>query len=324
MFAWYAFSGLCIAYMADVLDDGLSKRASNSDGQAFQASRWFTRAWTLQELIAPASLVFYDADWCRVGERRFLATIISSKTSIYRNLLVRKGLPPRENLENLRRDLTSVCIAIKMNWVAKRMATREEDMAYSLLGIFDVNMPLLYGEGRQKAFLRLQEEIIKHGFDHTILAWQSPSKKLPHNGRWDWVLAPLPELFVESKEVMLLPGQSRLDNGTIHPDGLRLDGVTVCPVQAIKQADALDTCLARAFLVDHPDSIQLTRTGDVCAYLAFLRCCSCGNYTARIGILLFRDRNQPDRYFRAHKSFFVARVGEEHLTLGKHLGRAGL
>lgn len=317
MFAWYAYSGICIAFIADFLYDRRLETAGDNKWVGFQASRWFTRAWTLQELLAPALLVFYDAHWSCIGERAYMNGVISAKTGIYRRTLAREVLPPMENLEELRGELRSLSISVKMSWVAQRQATRDEDIAYSLLGVFDVNLPLLYGEGRQKAFLRLQEEIIKHGFDDTILAWQSPTKKLPHNGRWDWVLAPLPELFVDSRSVMHLRGQYELDTGTIHPDGLKLDDVMVCPVQPIQQIDALDACLARTFLVDRPDSIELTSEGDACAYLAFLRCCRRGNYTRRIGILLFKDRNQPDRYYRAHESFFVVEVGDEHLELGK-------
>ena len=343
MFAWYAYSGFCIAYLSDLdLPDFVdmadlavvdvlppkAKEAAAAARKAFCDSRWFTRAWTLQELIAPAYLVFYDAEWRRIADRWSLSNIISARANIYPRTLGRSILPPAQNLEELKRHLSTICIGFKMNWAAQRQATRDEDLAYSLLGVFDVNMALLYGEGRQKAFLRLQEQIIKHGFDHSLLSWQSPEGKLPQLGRWDWVLAPEPELFVASRNLEHIRGHHRLDTGTLYPDGLELDGVMVCPVEAIKQADALDSGfgLAKTFLVDHPDSIELTREGDVCAYLAVLRCASRGNYIKRIGILVFKDRNRPDRYYRAHGSVFVVEAGDEHIALGQpqNLPRRGV
>lgn len=67
------------------------------------------------------------------------------------------------------------CIAEKMSWAATRTTCRAEDVAYCLLGLFDINMPLLYGEGGEKAFVRLQEEILKHSVDRTIFAWEDSS-----------------------------------------------------------------------------------------------------------------------------------------------------
>ncbi|KAK0627626.1 heterokaryon incompatibility protein-domain-containing protein [Immersiella caudata] len=170
MFEWYALSSVCLAYISDYKDEGLKSGAA--DPENFMKSRWFTRGWTLQELIAPANLVFYDRDWFPIGDRRFLANAVSSKTSIYRRFLARKGPSRDDNLRELRRNLTAVCVAAKMRWVSARKTGRPEDTAYCMLGLFNVNMPLLYGEGAEKAFIRLQEEIIKHSFDQTILAWQ--------------------------------------------------------------------------------------------------------------------------------------------------------
>ncbi|KAK4442962.1 HET-domain-containing protein [Podospora aff. communis PSN243] len=161
MFEWYALSSVCLAYVSDYKDEGLKSGAA--DPTHFLKSRWFTRGWTLQELIAPANLVFYDKDWFPIGDRRFLANAIASETSIYRKFLARA-------------NLTAVCVAAKMKWVSKRQTGRPEDKAYCILGLFNVNMPLLYGEGAEKAFIRLQEEIIKHSFDQTILAWQEASR----------------------------------------------------------------------------------------------------------------------------------------------------
>lgn len=95
-------------------------------------------------------------------------------------------------------DPTSILgarIGRRMSWVSKRTTTRMEDMAYCLLGVFDINMPLIYGEG-PKAFIRLQEEIIKHNNEHTIFCWALSFMK-PHasNPTWRGCLAPDPSAF---------------------------------------------------------------------------------------------------------------------------------
>jgi hypothetical protein len=122
-------------------------------------SRWFTRGWTLQELLAPTYVIFYDKNWLALGTRPTFAYELHRITSIDEAALGRN--PP---------SLNTFCVARRMSWAAKRTTTREEDMAYSLLGLFDINMPLLYGEG-MRAFTRLQEDIIKKSNDDSILAW---------------------------------------------------------------------------------------------------------------------------------------------------------
>jgi len=153
MFAWYQNSEVCYAYLDDVhtLSDG------NQD--EFIASKWFTRGWTLQELLAPPKLMFFGIDWKCLGKRNLLSTLLSRITNIPESFVM--GLS----------DLRNASIASRMSWAADRETTRVEDMAYSLLGIFNVNMPLLYGESN-KAFTRLQEEIIRGSDDQSIFAWQ--------------------------------------------------------------------------------------------------------------------------------------------------------
>jgi len=159
MFNWYARSYRCYAFLEDVSAIDFEGDLSNS--------RWFTRGWTLQELIAPALVVFYDAAWTTFGTRRSLATTIANVTRIDLAVLT-AGIVPSWGYGN---TLNSLCIAKKMSWAAYRETTRKEDEAYCLMGIFGINMPLLYGEG-EKAFIRLQEEIIKkNNSDDSILAW---------------------------------------------------------------------------------------------------------------------------------------------------------
>lgn len=125
----------------------------------FKASRWFTRGWTLQELVAPRHLEFYSSQWKALGSLRDLAPIVKTVTNIPMTVILHDV------------HAMSLCAARRMSWAAARNTTRLEDQAYSLLGLFRVNMPLLYGEG-QNAFVRLQEEILRVSGDTSILAWE--------------------------------------------------------------------------------------------------------------------------------------------------------
>jgi hypothetical protein len=155
MFRWYKQAAVCYAFLADV---DLKSSMPNS--------RWFTRGWTLQELIAPDNVLFYDKYWSFLGSRRDLASAITTITKIPKQVLDRPGRPVEDVLQ-------STSVAQRMTWASKRVTTREEDIAYCLMGMFDINMPLIYGEG-QKAFIRLQEAIIHASMDQTILAFRHP------------------------------------------------------------------------------------------------------------------------------------------------------
>ncbi|KAF2028096.1 HET-domain-containing protein [Setomelanomma holmii] len=126
MYQWYRLSTVCYAFLSD-------------------DSRWWTRGWTLQELIAPQIVKFFGSglrNWIRIGGKRSLLSAVADRTGIDREIL--RGADPK------------VCsVSMRMSWASGRETSRPEDMAYSLIGIFGVNMPLLYGEGT-KAFVRLQ------------------------------------------------------------------------------------------------------------------------------------------------------------------------
>lgn len=131
--------------------------------------RWYTRGWTLQELIAPYRMVFFDSDWTRRGTKSDPTTIqhLSRITGIASSVLSKS---PEVALQD-------ICLGQRMSWASYRRTSREEDMAYCLLGIFDVHMPMLYGEGKN-AFFRLQEEILKSSTDLSLFAWRDVS---PHS-----------------------------------------------------------------------------------------------------------------------------------------------
>ncbi|KAI1124599.1 hypothetical protein F5Y10DRAFT_249041 [Nemania abortiva] len=200
MYAWYGGSTICYAYLADVPhgDDPFAERS------AFRTSRWFTRSWTLQELIAPREVVFYDAWWRRIGMKcstKWLTAEVDERDGLKRfgGLLEDiTGIPIECLIDHRNPFLYSV--AKRMSWASKRKCTRIEDIAYSLMGIFGVNMPLLYGEGA-KAFIRLQEEIMKDTDDHSLFAWT-----LPEDDNQSWVVgsvfAQSPAAFTRSGNII--------------------------------------------------------------------------------------------------------------------------
>jgi hypothetical protein len=158
MFRWYRNAEYCYAYLADVPDLDVTGAHLEQPASAFHSSRWFTRGWTLQELLAPADFMFFSSGGRKIGTKLELSENISSITSIDKEYLTRT------------QPLSQASIAKRMSWVSRRKTTRTEDLAYCLLGIFDISMPLLYGEG-DKAFLRLQEEIMKNSEDQSLFAW---------------------------------------------------------------------------------------------------------------------------------------------------------
>lgn len=182
MFRWYQSSEVCIVYLSDVFL-GLLPRFSNT---GFKNSQWFTRGWTLQELLAPTAINFYSADWRFISTKKGCLEALSDITTI-----------PTLALED-RSTLGRYSIAQKMSWAAKRETTKVEDIAYCLLGIFDVSMPLIYGEG-QKAFVRLQREIMQNSDDQSILAWTTNDISLLNS--WPSALTPAPCYFESASNV---------------------------------------------------------------------------------------------------------------------------
>ena len=157
MYRWYEKAVICYAYLKDV--NGAEER--NVTLNRLRKSEWFSRGWTLQELLAPEELIFLDAEWIEIGDRQSLSHIISQTTGIHQNYMISHFMP-------------EIPVAVKMSWASGRVTSRMEDRAYSLLGIFDINMPLIYGEG-EKAFQRLLLEILRNTDDESIFAWDTPS-----------------------------------------------------------------------------------------------------------------------------------------------------
>ncbi|KAK7453079.1 HET domain-containing protein [Colletotrichum acutatum] len=176
MFAWYRGASICYVYLEDLEPGGVARAD-------LRQCRWFTRGWTLQELLAPADMTFYDGTWEPIGTKETLAYPIASITGIDVDVLIYP------------QTLSSACVAKRMSWASSRQTTRTEDTAYCLLGIFQIHMPLLYGEGHE-AFRRLQEEIMKVSTDQSLFAWDWTEKTMdPRRDLWVTLLAPHPSAF---------------------------------------------------------------------------------------------------------------------------------
>ena len=194
MYQWYGRANFCIAYLADI---SIVKDETRVERKRFWESEWFKRGWTLQELLASHEVIFCDRSWKAIGTKTRLQAYVSRATHIS----IRHLFTPSE-----------ASVAAKMSWASHRQTSRPEDIAYSLLGLFDVNMPLLYGEGEYKAFQRLQYEIVRSRRDESIFAWSMPVEEtdeiLPLYGIESSIvpapglLAPSPGYFAESGDIV--------------------------------------------------------------------------------------------------------------------------
>ncbi|KAH7254672.1 heterokaryon incompatibility protein-domain-containing protein [Fusarium solani] len=228
MFKWYKESVICYVFMDDVTlqEDGVMRN--------FDSSRWFTRGWTLQELIAPHGLFFFDRGWNYMCSRDVISSRLEEITGITPSILQRAHIfPPSDTAHNwnipgvrcgrcqdgdeVETQLAEEPISRKMEWAADRETTRPEDTSYCLLGLFDINMPLLYGEG-ENAFGRLQEEILKKSPDQSILTWIARSGERLHKP----YLAKMPSEF---QFAVRRPEKTAIERGDIiaTPRGLEID-----------------------------------------------------------------------------------------------------
>ncbi|PSN71998.1 HET-domain-containing protein, partial [Corynespora cassiicola Philippines] len=156
MFKWYREAAVCYTFLKDVAFSQVTGEMFNSihEGRSGQASEWFERGWTLQELLAPSKVDFYDKDWKFMGTRDSLADIVGRISGIEPGYL-----KDPESGRSGKRGFQEASVATKMSWMAGRTTKHVEDIAYSLLGLFNVNMIPQYGEGI-KAFSRLQDAIL--------------------------------------------------------------------------------------------------------------------------------------------------------------------
>lgn len=222
MFSYYERSNKCYAFLDDVDGNELSKQ--------FPRSRWFTRGWTLQELIAPQSVIFYDRNWAYLGRRN--GDLLQP---IYAITKVPKEVLRVSDFTTLKTLLRHTSLAARMSWAATRKTSRIEDIAYCLLGIFDINMPLLYGEG-EKAFARLQEEIIKTSTDHSIFCWNRPRAGASN------LLARFPSDFDDGGQIQACDREIRMESYAMTNRGLTITLPVVNEVESTREVDVALNC----------------------------------------------------------------------------------
>ena len=244
MYRWYSTAQVCYAYLSDVPFN----QDRQSQGSSFAGSRWFTRGWTLQELLGPQSVIFYDQAWVEIGTKNSLQEAISEITGIPRQVL---GLDTEYK--------TSV--ATRMSWASRRNTTRPEDMAYCLMGIFGVNMPLLYGEG-ENAFTRLQHEIIQVSDDHSIFAWAAEVDTDSARG----LIARSPADFVDAAKVIPFNFNTRVSPYSSTNFGLHIQ----LPLRPLAEEDGIYAAILNCKVIDRDGPVEI-----------FMKCLI-GNRFARI------------------------------------------
>ncbi|KAI0666779.1 HET-domain-containing protein [Trametes maxima] len=292
MYEWYAAADICFAFLEDVSDDH-DPRLKDSK---FRRSRWFTRGWTLQELIAPAVVVFVSKEWRLLGTKASLAGLVEEMTGIDRAVLMHE------------KSLDAISVARRMSWASKRQTTRLEDKAYSLMGIFGVNMPTIYGEGGN-AFIRLQEEILKQVPDQSIFVWgpviyddavlyrNLDSQSVSDDGRY-WqsrnLFAWSPDAFVNSGSISSLAPEAFqkrtgipfvLSEYTVTSYGIR----SRLPLIPIRHSPEKTTYLAVLGCED--------REGRIVALLLYPRVETAGRFF--VGHYIGRPQVPPNSFFRA-------------------------
>lgn len=189
MFRWYKNSALCYVF----LEDSFATTPFRTTEHNPTLPKWYSRGWTLQELIAPAVIHFYGFDWKFLGTKSQHLSELSSITGI--DMYALSG-----------GNLARISVGRRMSWISHRKTTRSEDMAYSMLGIFDISMPLLYGEGA-KAFVRLQEEIMRSTDDQSLFVWREDDStdyyREDYGDAWEraGLLAQSPAFFKSSSKI---------------------------------------------------------------------------------------------------------------------------
>lgn len=161
MFKWYRNSDITIIYLGDVSDDSI---------EALRESVWFMRGWTLQELIAPKRIVFFKSDWTPLLTSIDLPVDNYKVSTTFRQLITEITGIDDDALTNFDPTSRHITIRQRMSWATRRKTTEIEDIAYCLMGIFNVHFPVMYGEG-DGAFTRLQIEIMAVSDDPSLFDW---------------------------------------------------------------------------------------------------------------------------------------------------------
>jgi hypothetical protein len=266
MYRWYQDAEICFAFLADI----------ETRKQDIKDSVWLTRGWTLQELIAPKMVSFHDRNWVFLGTKGDLSQYLSMCTGIPIEVLVGHSRP------------SSCSVAQRMSWAARRQTERIEDRAYSLLGIFDVSMPMLYGEG-EKSFARLQEEILRHSDDQSMFAWDRGLEG--HFGGYSGLLATSPSQFVTCQAVVRAPSQGLPNTGRFELTNVGLS------ISLMTAPWAMETylCILHCTLKDYPDirlGVFLERLSSSQGAEQFARVAFNGNTVLRVPLYVVLQDTQ--------------------------------
>lgn len=189
-----------IIYLADLVFELVGHETL---GERLADCRWFKNIWSIPQIIFSRAAFFFSTDWTQIGTKISLLPLISAIIGIDK-----PALDDSDCLEDY-------SIAKRMSWASRMTTTRTEDSAYALLGLFDVSLPIIHGEG-QKAFFKLQEEILKDTNDFSLFAWDSPVPQ-----EYTGLLAPSPACFHRFKRGPIAP--LRVD-GEVH---IHCAGITI-------------------------------------------------------------------------------------------------
>jgi hypothetical protein len=303
MFNWYGDAEVCYAYLQDI-PKGLSL---DHQLKLFATCRWFTRGWTLQELIAPSSVVFFDSDWSEIGTRSTLVSTISHTTGIHRELFTDGHLST--NFRGTRSVLDQYSVAQKMSWAAHRTTSRVEDEAYCLLGLFGVNLPLLYGEGRM-SFIRFQEELMKRSSDTSIFAW---NPDLGESGTFGF-LAYAPACFQGLGDIIQKPNGYELPPYGITNKGIQITLPILDPAWTFEDHTEIKAVAGIRFVLTGTES-----------HLAVLNCAHSSSKDSLIGVLLDEQYRRTGR-LRTVNATTVAQKAQSRtifLQLGPNIEAGG-
>lgn len=282
MFRWYRDAKLCITYLSDVIRKGAGREDFTNEGG--HPAVWFSRGWTLQELLAPRHPEFFDKNWDLIGDRAELADRIQEITSIQSKYL------KSETEEDDPRD---ACIAAKFSWIAKRHTERDEDMAYSMLGLFGITMDPRYGEG-WGAFMRLQKELLSSSKDESLFAWKMTQAddglkflsggQVHQQENWtenEWgLLAPRPLWFKDCSQMTVICPKPRKEYITRHGGGVQI------------QQHGVQISLGGVLGPRHEDS---SPGGKMCGVLV-LACATAGLSSCLLIICMLSKRHDDFQY----------------------------
>lgn len=239
MYEWYLRSRMCFVYLSDVPSVEAFNDSFTKPESAFRKSKWFTRGWTLQELLAPQILRFFGADWHPMFELRHSDQMHGGRNELGRTISEITGI-----------DLARwkwAGVAEKLSWASRRQTSRKEDKAYCLLGLLNVNMPLLYGEG-DAAFQRLLGEVVKRDDGHDVLAagYRMPCTLLLNpKSQIRSILAQSAKEYqgcFQGLNHLHIPGSSRESHFTMTNSGLQIELPLLDLDQRIGTAIALLNC----------------------------------------------------------------------------------